>query len=68
MCFSRDGFHATSMDQVIAATGMSSSAVYRYFGSKEEIIHASAEEGVSRVRVHFVAHSTATPSPRPPKR
>ena len=36
MCFSRDGFHATSMDQVIAQTGMSSSAVYRYFGSKEE--------------------------------
>jgi len=26
-CFSRDGFHATSMDDIIAATGMSSSAV-----------------------------------------
>ena len=32
-CFSRDGFHATSMDDIIAATGMSSSAVYRYFRS-----------------------------------
>jgi len=48
-CFSRDGFHATSMDDIIAATGMSSSAVYRYFRSKEEIIRASAEEGVVRV-------------------
>ncbi|NED82480.1 helix-turn-helix transcriptional regulator, partial [Streptomyces sp. SID11233] len=35
-CFSRDGFHAASMDDVIAATGVSSSAVYRYFRSKEE--------------------------------
>ncbi|OBI12233.1 transcriptional regulator [Mycobacterium sp. E2327] len=53
-CFSRDGFHATSMDQVVAETGMSSSAVYRYFRSKEELIHASAEEGVSRVRGIFL--------------
>ena len=48
-CFSRDGFHATSIEDVIAATGMSSSAVYRYFRSKEEIIRASAEIGVARV-------------------
>jgi len=64
-CFSRDGFHATSMDQVIAATGMSSSAVYRYFASKEEIIHASAEEGVSRVRGIFVGLLDRDPVPTP---
>ena len=65
MCFSRDGFHATSMDQVIAQTGMSSSAVYRYFGSKEEIIRASAEEGVMRVRDIFVALLDRNPVPTP---
>ena len=54
-CFSRDGFHATSIEDVIAATGMSSSAVYRYFRSKEEIIRASAETGVERVGDIFVA-------------
>jgi AcrR family transcriptional regulator len=43
------------MDHVIAATGMSSSAVYRYFRGKEEIIRASAEEGVVRVGEIFVA-------------
>ena len=64
-CFSRDGFHATSMDQVIAETGMSSSAVYRYFGSKEEIIRASAEEGVSRVRGIFVGLLDRDPVPTP---
>jgi AcrR family transcriptional regulator len=66
-CFSRDGFHATSMDQVIAESGMSSSAVYRYFGSKEEIIHASAEEGVARVRGIFLALLDRDPCPTPPE-
>jgi AcrR family transcriptional regulator len=64
-CFSRDGFHATSMDDIIAAAGMSSSAVYRYFRSKEEIIRASAEEGVSGVREIFVALLDRDPCPDP---
>ena len=64
-CFSRDGFHTTSMDDIIAATGMSSSAVYRYFRSKEQIIHASAEEGVIRVREIFVALLDHDPCPDP---
>src|SRR3982074_684140 len=64
-CFSRDGFHATSMDPGLAQTGMSSSAVYRYFGSQEEIIHASAEEGVARVRGIFVALLDREPVPTP---
>jgi AcrR family transcriptional regulator len=64
-CFSRDGFHATSMDDIIAATGMSSSAVYRYFRSKEEIIRASAEEGVVKVREIFVTLLDHDPSPDP---
>jgi AcrR family transcriptional regulator len=45
-CFSKEGFHATSMDQVIAATGMSSSAVYRYFRSKDELIDATVDEAL----------------------
>jgi AcrR family transcriptional regulator len=53
-CFSRDGFHATSIDDVIAATGMSSSAVYRYFRSKEELIEATTDEGLAKVRQIFV--------------
>jgi AcrR family transcriptional regulator len=64
-CFSRDGFHATSMDDIIAATGMSSSAVYRYFRCKEEIIRASAEEGVVRVGEIFVALLDRDPCPDP---
>ena len=64
-CFSRDGFHVTSMDQVIAETGMSSSAVYRYFRSKEQIIRATAEQGVVRVGEIFVALLGRDPCPDP---
>jgi AcrR family transcriptional regulator len=65
-CFSRNGFHATSMDEVIAATGMSSSAVYRYFRSKDELIDASADMALALVRDIFVRllDEPETPGPR----
>lgn len=47
-CFSEQGFHVTSMDDVIAETGMSSSSVYRYFRSKEELIDAAAQDTMAQ--------------------
>src|SRR5271170_3579190 len=64
-CFSRDGFHATSMDDVIAATGMSSSAVYRYFRSKDELIAAAADEALVLVRDLFGKLLERRPAPSP---
>lgn len=43
-CFSRDGFHQTSMPDIAAEAGVSAGAPYRYFASKEEIILAIAED------------------------
>ncbi|RCG21353.1 TetR/AcrR family transcriptional regulator [Streptomyces diacarni] len=37
-CFSRAGFHQTSMPDIAAEAGVSVGAPYRYFASKEEII------------------------------
>jgi AcrR family transcriptional regulator len=48
-CFLRNGFHATSMQDVLAEAGLSAGAVYRYFRGKDEIIAAIAEEAVSEV-------------------
>lgn len=45
-CFTRNGFHVTSMQDVIAEAGLSVGAVYRYFKSKNEIVAAIAEETV----------------------
>ncbi|MDG4791877.1 TetR/AcrR family transcriptional regulator [Micromonospora sp. WMMD1102] len=42
-CFLRNGFHATSMQDVISEAGLSVGAVYRYFGSKQELITSIAE-------------------------
>jgi AcrR family transcriptional regulator len=48
-CFLRNGFHATSMQDLFAESGLSSGAVYLYFGSKEEVILAIAEENMRDV-------------------
>jgi AcrR family transcriptional regulator len=39
-CFVRDGFHATSMQDLLREANLSAGAVYRYFKSKDEIIAA----------------------------
>ncbi|MEV7324604.1 helix-turn-helix domain-containing protein [Streptomyces sp. NPDC093970] len=41
-CFSRDGFHQTSMPDIAAEAGVSAGAPYRYFASKDDIILAIA--------------------------
>jgi AcrR family transcriptional regulator len=42
--FAIDGFHATSMQDVLTEAELSAGAVYRYFPSKESIIEAIAVE------------------------
>lgn len=49
ICFARNGFHATSMQDVIAEAGLSVGAFYRYFRSKDELIAAIAEQAVGRI-------------------
>lgn len=39
-CFVRNGFHATSMQDILGEANLSAGAVYRYFKSKDEIIAA----------------------------
>jgi TetR/AcrR family transcriptional regulator, transcriptional repressor of aconitase len=61
-CFLRDGFHATSMQDLFAEAGLSSGAVYSYFASKDDVIVAIAEENLSEVTgmIHAVATQQAT--------
>jgi AcrR family transcriptional regulator len=42
--FARDGFHATTMEDVVTEAGISSSVVYRWFRGKEELVEASISE------------------------
>lgn len=43
-CFSRGGFHRTSMQEICAEAKMSPGSLYRYFASKDAIIEAIAQE------------------------
>jgi len=42
-CFARQGYHATSMDDVVRESGLSVGAIYSYFASKEDLFLAIAE-------------------------
>ncbi|MET9956708.1 helix-turn-helix domain-containing protein [Streptomyces sp. NPDC006339] len=64
-CFARNGFHATSMQDVLTEVGLSAGAVYRYFRGKDELIAAIAEEAFAGVRGAFEEASRATPPPTP---
>ncbi|MEU8613016.1 TetR/AcrR family transcriptional regulator [Actinoplanes sp. NPDC048791] len=63
--FATNGFHNTSMADIIGASGLSAGAVYRYFRSKEELIGAVAERALSAADEVFaqLLADGATPSP-----
>ena len=42
-CFARRGFHQTTMQDICEEATLSPGAIYRYFGSKEEIIEAMCD-------------------------
>ncbi|MFG1912681.1 TetR/AcrR family transcriptional regulator [Kribbella sp. NPDC048928] len=48
-CVIDEGFHKTTMADVIRESGLSAGAVYGYFRSKEEIVAAIAEDALSSV-------------------
>ena len=48
-CFVRDGFHGTSMQDLVDEAGVSSGAVYRYFPSKDAVIETIAAENLDQV-------------------
>jgi AcrR family transcriptional regulator len=60
-CFTRNGFHATSMQDVFRESGLSAGAVYRYFPSKSAIVTAIAEETVAGIIQEIEAVTTAEP-------
>jgi AcrR family transcriptional regulator len=64
-CFARDGFHGTSMQDVLKESGLSAGAVYRYFRSKDEIIEALAMTVLERVGGTFDEALTAGEPPPP---
>jgi AcrR family transcriptional regulator len=65
VCFARNGFHATSMQDVLKEVDLSAGAVYRYFKGKEELIGAIVAEVLGSVRAAFEEAVRQSPPPPP---
>ncbi|MFB4426101.1 TetR/AcrR family transcriptional regulator [Streptomyces sp. QL37] len=65
LCFARNGFHGTSMQDVLKEVGLSAGAVYRYFAGKEDLIGAIADEAFSFIRSAFEEAAELAPPPTP---
>lgn len=48
-CVAEQGFHKTTMADVIRESGLSAGAVYGYFKSKDEIVSAIADDALSTI-------------------
>ena len=57
-CFAREGFHRTTMQDIVRETGLSAGAIYRYFKSKEDIVAAIAAEHHAAEAAAFAEVST----------
>lgn len=52
-CFLRDGFHATSMQDILREADLSSGAFYLYFKGKDDVVAAIAGEAVASLASVF---------------
>lgn len=43
-CFARNGFHRTSMQDIVRESGLSAGLIYRYFTGKDDMIIAIVED------------------------
>src|SRR5918999_907702 len=48
--FQRQGFEATTVRQIATEAQMSTRTFFRYFGGKDDIIYAEAEQRISELR------------------
>lgn len=64
-CFEAQGYHPTTMEDIIRASGFSAGAVYRYFKSKDDLILAAAEASMAELAEAFAPLLRREPIPAP---
>jgi len=64
-CFQRQGIHATTMDDIIRASGLSAGAVYSYFPGKEALILAAVTTSLGGIAEILEPIFAAEPLPPP---
>jgi len=63
-CFGREGFHATTVQDICDEADLSPGAVYNYFDGKADIIRAIAAESRDSLDALFDSIDTEQPAPR----
>ncbi|MHC5904486.1 TetR/AcrR family transcriptional regulator [Streptomyces sp. S6] len=63
--FASNGFHATSMQDVLKEADLSAGAVYRYFSGKDELIHAIVAEVIGTLGEVYREAAEEIPPPMP---
>lgn len=66
-CFQKNGLHATTMEDIIRASGLSAGAVYSYFKGKDELILAAVTSSLGALRALLEPLLKAEPLPSPVK-
>jgi len=61
VCFSLQGFHRATMQDIVRQSQLSPGAIYNYFESKEKIIEAIAAERLARQKELFAQAKTEAP-------
>ena len=59
ICFARNGFHRTSMQDICREAGVSAGAVYVYFSSKEALIAGIAERDRNKLAAELAELATS---------
>jgi len=62
--FSRDGFHATGIDRVLAEAGVAKMTLYKHFRSKDELVAAVLDRRNAEVLAEVEAAVGAAPDAR----
>jgi AcrR family transcriptional regulator len=66
-CFAEKGYHLTTMDDIVAASGLSKGSIYWYYKSKREILMAMLEAvfaNISEMTEGVLADSSSSASAR----
>ncbi len=65
ICFQREGLQATTMDDIIKASGLSAGAVYSYFRNKDDLIVSAVTTSMSGLAERLAPLLQAEPLPLP---
>ena len=63
-CFARQGYHQTTMDDIVQEAGLSKGGVYWHFGSKKELFLAIIESTLGDAQAMMQESVTSQPSAR----